>query len=131
MQMLLVGRALLLQPRLLLLDEPSMGLAPMLVDQLFDAMAAINKQRGMAMLLVEQNARAALEIADYGYVIENGRIVLHGTPPRCGPTRTCRSSTSACRSAPREELPRREALQAAQALARLKRASGHAGVQRW
>ncbi len=78
MQMLLVSRALLLQPRLLLLDEPSMGLAPMIVSQIFGALAAINRQRGMAMLLVEQNARAALEIADYAYIIENGRIVMHG-----------------------------------------------------
>ena len=78
MQMLLVSRALLLQPRLLLLDEPSMGLAPLLVREIFEALARINRERGLAMLLVEQNARAALEIADEAYIIENGRIVLHG-----------------------------------------------------
>ncbi len=78
MQMLLVSRALLLQPRLLLLDEPSMGLAPLLVRQIFGALARINRERGLAMLLVEQNARAALEIADHAYIIENGRIVMHG-----------------------------------------------------
>ena len=78
MQMLLVSRALLLRPRLLLLDEPSIGLAPLLVKEIFDALLRINRGRGLAILLVEQNAMAALRIADYAYVIENGRIVLHG-----------------------------------------------------
>ena len=79
MQMLLLGRALMARPRLLLLDEPSMGLAPRIVHELFERVAAVRAQRRMSVLLVEQNARAALRIADHGYVMENGRIVLHGS----------------------------------------------------
>ena len=79
MQMLLVGRALMARPTLLLLDEPSMGLAPRIVHELFERVAEIRHQRRMSVLLVEQNARAALRISDYGYVMENGRIVLHGS----------------------------------------------------
>ncbi len=79
MQMLLVGRALMARPSLLLLDEPSMGLAPRIVHELFERVAEVRARRKMSVLLVEQNARAALRISDYGYVMENGRIVLHGT----------------------------------------------------
>jgi branched-chain amino acid transport system ATP-binding protein len=67
------------RPRLLLLDEPSMGLAPLLVDQIMDAVAALRRDAGMTVLLVEQNAVAALSIADRGYVIETGRIGHAGT----------------------------------------------------
>jgi branched-chain amino acid transport system ATP-binding protein len=74
-QMLAIGRALMAQPRLLLLDEPSMGLAPKLVSQVFDTITEINRQ-GTTILLVEQNARAALRRAQRGYVLETGRIVL-------------------------------------------------------
>lgn len=76
-QMLAIGRALMARPELLLLDEPSMGLAPFLVRLILDTLAAL-KERGMTVLLVEQNAAAALQIADRGYVMENGRIVLDG-----------------------------------------------------
>lgn len=79
MQMLLIGRALLARPRILILDEPSMGLAPMLVEQLFEVIGRINREQGMTVLLVEQNARAAIKQCDYGYVMDGGRIVLHGT----------------------------------------------------
>ena len=78
MQMLLIGRALMARPRLLLLDEPSMGLAPLIVHELFGFLERVRGERGIAILLVEQNARAALGIADHGYVLENGRVVLHG-----------------------------------------------------
>jgi len=77
-QMLAIGRALMAQPRLLLLDEPSMGLAPRLVAEIFACVQAL-RDADMALLLVEQNARAALAIADRGYVLETGRIVLSGT----------------------------------------------------
>jgi branched-chain amino acid transport system ATP-binding protein len=65
-------------PRLMMLDEPSLGLAPMLVQEIFDIVRAIREQEGLSVLIVEQNARAALDLADYGYVMENGRIVLDG-----------------------------------------------------
>jgi branched-chain amino acid transport system ATP-binding protein len=77
-QMLAIGRALMAQPRLLLLDEPSMGLAPRLVAEIFACVQAL-RDADMALLLVEQNARAALAIADRGYVLETGTIVLQGT----------------------------------------------------
>jgi branched-chain amino acid transport system ATP-binding protein len=76
-QMLAIGRALMANPRLLLLDEPSMGLAPVLVEQIFETIRSINRQ-GTTILLVEQNASMALEIAHRGYVIETGTIVLSG-----------------------------------------------------
>lgn len=76
-QMLAIGRALMGQPKLLLLDEPSLGLSPILVDQILDAVVAM-RNSGITILLVEQNAAAALEIADRGYVIETGRIVHAG-----------------------------------------------------
>jgi len=74
-QMLAIGRALMARPKLLLLDEPSLGLSPVLVKEIFEIIKAINKE-GIAILLVEQNARMALNIGNYGYVLENGRIVL-------------------------------------------------------
>lgn len=76
-QMLAIGRALMSRPRLLLLDEPSMGLAPLLVDQILEAVAAL-RARGLTVLLVEQNAAAALAIADRGYVLETGRVTHEG-----------------------------------------------------
>ena len=78
-QMLVVGRALMGQPKLMLLDEPSLGLAPLLVKEIFEIVKTINKEMNMSILLVEQNAMVALTIGDYGYVMENGRIVLDGT----------------------------------------------------
>ena len=76
-QMLAMGRALMLNPDVLLLDEPSMGLAPLLVEEVFRIIREL-KSRGITMLLVEQFAAAALNVADYGYVLENGRISVHG-----------------------------------------------------
>jgi branched-chain amino acid transport system ATP-binding protein len=78
-QMLAIGRALMTEPKLLLLDEPSLGLAPFLVDEIFDIVRRINDEAGVAVLLVEQNAAAALEIAQHACLLENGRIVMSGT----------------------------------------------------
>jgi branched-chain amino acid transport system ATP-binding protein len=78
-QMLVIGRGLMAAPNLMLLDEPSMGLAPLLVSEIFGIIQQINKDEGVSVLLVEQNARLALSIATHGYVMENGRIVLDDT----------------------------------------------------
>lgn len=78
-QMLAMGRALMIDPELLMLDEPSMGLAPILVDQIFEIIKNLNKKMGTTILLVEQNAQMALSVADRAYVIETGRITLSGT----------------------------------------------------
>jgi branched-chain amino acid transport system ATP-binding protein len=77
-QMLAVSRALMLAPRMMLLDEPSFGLAPLLVRELFSILRAINQREGVSMLLVEQNAAMALDLADAAYLIETGRVVLSG-----------------------------------------------------
>ena len=77
-QMLAIGRALMLRPRLLLLDEPSFGLAPLVVAHIFRMLSRVNKETGLAILVVEQNARLALELAGRAYVLETGRVVLHG-----------------------------------------------------
>jgi len=78
-QMLVIGRALMADPRLMLLDEPSLGLAPMLVEEIFGIVQRLNREQKLTVLLVEQNATLALTIAEHGYVMENGRIVLEGS----------------------------------------------------
>ena len=77
-QMLAIGRALMARPRMLLLDEPSMGLAPAVTKEIFARIVALRNERGLTVLLVEQNARMALTIADRGYVLETGRVILQG-----------------------------------------------------
>jgi branched-chain amino acid transport system ATP-binding protein len=78
-QMLAISRALMLRPRLMLLDEPSFGLAPLMVLEIFQILKRINEEEGVSLLIVEQNARLALELAEHGYLLETGRIVLQGT----------------------------------------------------
>jgi branched-chain amino acid transport system ATP-binding protein len=77
-QMLVIGRALMSSPKVMLLDEPSLGLAPMLVEEIFGIVQRLNREQKLSVLLVEQNASLALAIADFGYVMENGRLVLDG-----------------------------------------------------
>jgi branched-chain amino acid transport system ATP-binding protein len=78
-QMLAIGRALMSKPRFLMLDEPSLGIAPLLVQKIFEKIVEINRDHSITVLLVEQNANLALEISTYGYVLETGRILLHGS----------------------------------------------------
>jgi branched-chain amino acid transport system ATP-binding protein len=78
-QMLSIGRALMARPKLLLLDEPSLGLAPLIVKQIFDAIRELNKSQGLTVFLVEQNAFGALKLADRGYVMVNGNVTMSGT----------------------------------------------------
>jgi len=78
-QMLVIGRAMMAAPKLMMLDEPSLGLAPLLVEQIYNIIKRFNTEQKTPVLLVEQNVRIALSIADYGYVMENGRVVLDGT----------------------------------------------------
>lgn len=77
-QMLAIGRALLSNPKLLMLDEPSMGLAPIIVEEIFKAITDLNREKGLTVLLVEQNANIALQVADYAYVLETGTITIEG-----------------------------------------------------
>jgi branched-chain amino acid transport system ATP-binding protein len=78
-QMVVIGRAMMADPKMMLLDEPSLGLAPMLVEEIYEIIKRFNQEQKTSVLIVEQNVRVALSIADYGYVLENGRIVLDGT----------------------------------------------------
>jgi branched-chain amino acid transport system ATP-binding protein len=78
-QMLAIGRSLIARPRLMLLDEPSLGLSPVLVENIFEIIARINAERGVSMLLVEQNASVALAVAHYGYIMETGKVVIDNT----------------------------------------------------
>ena len=78
-QMLAIGRALMARPKMMLLDEPSMGLSPLLVQEVFSIVESLNRDLGITMLLVEQNANMAMKVADYGYIMESGKIVLDGS----------------------------------------------------
>ena len=77
--MLAIGRGLMARPKLMLLDEPSLGLSPLLTQEIFEIIVRLNREQGVTMMLVEQNARVALDTADYGYVMELGRIVMEDT----------------------------------------------------
>ena len=94
-QMLAIGRALMARPKMILMDEPSMGLSPLLVKEVFGIIKEINRDLGVTILLVEQNARAALSVASHGYIMEQGKVVLTAPPPNCATMRTSRNSISA------------------------------------
>jgi branched-chain amino acid transport system ATP-binding protein len=95
-QMCAIGRALMANPTMVLLDEPSMGLAPQIVDEVFGIVKDLNQREKVTFLLAEQNTNMALRYADFGYILENGRVVMEGAASRNWPTtRTSRSSTSA------------------------------------
>jgi branched-chain amino acid transport system ATP-binding protein len=91
-QMLAVGRALMLRPRLMLLDEPSFGLAPLIVEELFEILHRLNRELGVAMLIVEQNAALALDLAEHAYLLETGRIVMAGPASEIGKDEAVRRS---------------------------------------
>jgi branched-chain amino acid transport system ATP-binding protein len=91
-QMLAVGRALMLRPRLMLLDEPSFGLAPLIVEELFENLRRLNHERRVGMLIVEQNAALALDLAEHAYLLETGRIVMAGPAQEIGKDEAVRRS---------------------------------------
>jgi branched-chain amino acid transport system ATP-binding protein len=91
-QMLAVGRALMLRPRLMLLDEPSFGLAPLIVEELFEILRRLNRELGVGMLIVEQNAALALDLADHAYLLETGHVVMAGPAREIGKDEAVRRS---------------------------------------
>jgi branched-chain amino acid transport system ATP-binding protein len=91
-QMLAIGRALMAKPKLILMDEPSLGLSPKLVRDIFAIVRRLKEEQGATILLVEQNAKAALEVADYGYVLELGKVAMEGTVPQLIATEAIRNS---------------------------------------
>ncbi len=117
-QMLVIGRALMSNPKVILLDEPSLGLAPMVIEEIFGVILRLKEEQRLTVLLVEQNAALALDIADHGYVMENGRIVLEGPADRPAAELGHQGILSrAQRSRHPQILPRHQALPPAQALA--------------
>jgi branched-chain amino acid transport system ATP-binding protein len=108
-QMMVIGRALMSNPKLILLDEPSLGLAPLVVQEIYEIINKINKERQVSMLIVEQNVRAALGIADYGYVMENGRVVLNGPADKLKDNEDIRNFIWGFRPWGTEELSRYQA----------------------
>ena len=116
-----IGRALMSRPKMILLDEPSMGLAPQIVEEIFSIMKNLNESEGVSFLLAEQNVNLALKYAGYGYILENGRVVLDGTGGGARRERGRQGILPRRRRGQAQVVPRRQALQAAQALAGVSR----------
>ena len=122
-QMTAIGRALMAHPKMILLDEPSMGLAPQLVDEIFEIVRDLNVKEGVSFLLAEQNTMVALRYADYGYILENGRVVMDGESQGARAERGREGVLPGTVHHRTEKLPRCEALPPAQAVAFLKRST--------
>ena len=116
-QMLAIGRALMARPKMILMDEPSMGLSPLLVKEVFAIIKEINRDLGVTILLVEQNARAALSVASHGYIMEQGKVVLDGTRRRIARQRGRQGILPRRRRRPAQEFQESEELQATEAVA--------------
>ena len=117
-----IGRALMANPKMVLLDEPSMGLAPQIVEEVFEIVKDLNQKEGVTFLLAEQNTNMALRYADYGYILESGRVVMDGAAASLRENEDVREFYlgTGCGLGRAQELPRRQELQAPQALALLK-----------
>ena len=114
-----IGRALMAQPTMILLDEPSMGLAPQIVEEIFEIVRDLNQKERVSFLLAEQNTMVALRYADYGYILENGRVVMDGEAAGSRAERGRQGVLPRPVDGRPQELPRRQALPAPQALAGL------------
>ena len=112
-----IGRALMSRPKMILLDEPSMGLAPQIVEEIFEIVKNLNGKEGVSFLLAEQNTNMALNYASYGYILENGRVVMDGEAKALRENEDVKEFYLGVAEGKRKIVPRRQALQAAQALA--------------
>ena len=112
-----IGRALMSRPKMILLDEPSMGLAPQIVEEIFEIVNDLNEQEGVSFLLAEQNTHMALRFARYGYILENGRVVMDGDAKSLAENEDVKEFYLGISEGRRKIVPRRQALPAAQALA--------------
>ena len=115
-----VGRALMAQPSMILLDEPSMGLAPQIVEEIFEIVRDLNSKEGVSFLLAEQNTTVALRFANYGYILENGRVVMDGAAGDLASNEDVKEFYLGPVVGRPQDLPRRQALPPPQALARLR-----------
>ena len=110
-----IGRAMMAKPSMLLLDEPSMGLAPQILAEIFEIVRDLNQKEGVSILLAEQNTNVALKFADYGYILENGRIVLDGPARALAENKDVKEFYSEFRRGP-QELPRYDVVPAPETL---------------
>ena len=118
-QMCAIGRALMSRPKMILLDEPSMGLAPQIVEEIFEIVKDLNEKEGVSFLLAEQNTHMALRFARYGYILENGRVVMDGDAKSLAENEDVKEFYLGIAEGRRKIVPRRQALPAPQALAGL------------